>query len=99
MAFARGVICRREPDHAAADDENLFRHRNRRPRFPTAKPDIEDPEKHTKPIDEIQIRPWAGLHSVPPHPGPLPWGEGEWSTASRSHPCRNSPNDHRLNTN
>src|SRR2546427_6697730 len=40
---------------------------------------------------------WDGLHSVPP-PGPLPWGEGEWSAGSRSHPWRSLPNDHRLNS-
>src|SRR5580765_2032911 len=34
-----------------------------------------------------------------PGPGPLPWEEGEWSSASRSSPCRNLPNDHRLSTN
>src|SRR2546427_12725380 len=43
--------------------------------------------------------PWDGLHALPPHPGPLPWGEGEWYTGSRSHPCRSLPNDHRLNNN
>src|SRR5437870_3549454 len=26
-----------------------------------------------------------------PHPGPLPRGEGECSTTSRSHPCRSLP--------
>src|SRR6266542_3475820 len=34
-----------------------------------------------------------------PHPGPLPRGEGEWSTASQSRPGRSLPNDYRLNTN
>src|SRR5205823_10009163 len=47
----------------------------------------------------LLIGPWDGLHSVPPHPGPLPRGEGEWSTAGRSHPCRSLPNNHRQNSN
>src|SRR5205809_5667009 len=59
----------------------------------------------------LLIGPWDGLHSVPPHPlpappacavvagrRPSPWGEGEWSTASRSHPCRSWPNNHRQDT-
>src|SRR2546426_607776 len=45
-----------------------------------------------------QIGTWDWLHPVPPHPAPLPWGEGERSTASRSQPSRNLPNNYWLNT-
>jgi len=30
---------------------------------------------------------------------PLPWGEGEWFSALRTHPRRSLPNDHLLDTN
>src|SRR5207249_9196201 len=51
---------------------------------------------------ELLDGPRDWIHSVLPHPGPLPWGpwgEGEWSTASRSQPGRSLPNNHRLTTN
>ncbi len=40
---------------------------------------------------------WRSKSPFPLTP-PSPLGEGEWSTASRSHPCQCLPNDHRLNT-
>src|SRR2546426_290397 len=52
MAFARGEIGRREPDHAAADDEHLFRHENGQPRFVTTKSGVQDPEERRSPNDE-----------------------------------------------
>src|SRR5439155_21824863 len=44
---------------------------------------------------------YAAHTPAPPRPSPLglPWGEGEWSSASRSHPGMSLPNDHRQNTN
>src|SRR5207245_5973668 len=45
------------------------------------------------------IVPWDGLQSPPPHLGPLPRGEGEWSAISRSQPCLSLPTDHRLGDN
>src|SRR3989442_11472388 len=39
-------------------------------------------------LSPLPIGPWDGLHPVPPHPGPLPRGEGGSSIVSRSHPCR-----------
>src|SRR5947207_10407656 len=42
--------------------------------------------------------PLDGLHFVPPHPGPLPWGEGESSAVSRSYAGQSLPSQCVLNT-